>query len=179
LFLAGYRIRLRGEPGGNERKEVDVSAQQPFDTDAVHAAIGECADMPGALLPVLHGIQERLGHIPAAAVPLVANALNLSRAEVHGVIAFYHHFRDRPAGRHIVEVCRAEACQARGAGNLEAHALARLGCKFHETTTDGGVTLEPVYCLGLCATGPSVAIDGKPHSRVSPERFDALLERET
>lgn len=152
-----------------------MTSTRPSDRNAVRAAIDECAGMPGALLPMLHAIQDRLGYIPAAAVDDVAKALNLSRAEVHGVVTYYHHFRDRPCGRHRVAVCRAEACQARGARDLEAHALARLGCAFDATTADGRVTLEPVYCLGLCATGPAIAIDDRLYSRVTPERFDALL----
>lgn len=156
-----------------------MSAVHSFDTQAVQAAIDASADQPGALLPVLHAIQDRLGYIPPAAVPLVAEALNLSRAEIHGVISYYHHFRDRPCGRRLIEICRAEACQARGGGGLDAHARARLACDFHETTADGGITLEPVYCLGLCATGPAMAIDGQPFSRVTAERFDALLERDS
>jgi formate dehydrogenase subunit gamma len=147
----------------------------PAHCRAIDAAIAEHRTLPGALLPVLHAIQDRIGHIPAEFVPRVAEALNLSRAEVHGVISYYHHFRDQPGGRHLVEVCRAEACQARGARQLDQHIRERLGCAFHETTVDGRVSLEPVYCLGLCATGPAIAIDGKPISRVSPERFDALI----
>jgi formate dehydrogenase subunit gamma len=159
-------------------QEVMMTAHPSSEVNtAVQTAIDECATLPGALLPVLHGIQDSLGYIPAAAVKQVAEALNLSRAEVHGVVTFYHHFRDRPCGRHLVEICRAEACQARGARQLETHARKRLGCNLHETSADGGVTLEPVYCLGLCATGPAVTIDGKLHSRVTPERFDRLLER--
>lgn len=147
----------------------------PANSQAIDAAIAEHRTLPGALLPMLHAIQDRIGYIPADAVPRVADALNLSRAEVHGVISFYHHFREQPAGRHLVEICRAEACQARGARGLDRHAREHLGCAFHETTADGGITLEPVYCLGLCATGPAIAIDGKPISRVSPERFDTLM----
>lgn len=153
-----------------------MTADPSFDPQAIQAAIDACADMPGALLPVLHGIQERIGYIPPAAVAPVAAALNLSRAEVHGVISYYHHFRDRPCGKRVVEICRAEACQARGARRLDEHARQRLGCEFHETSTSGDVTLEPVYCLGLCATGPAISIDGQLHSRVTPERFDTLLE---
>jgi formate dehydrogenase subunit gamma len=146
---------------------------------ATDAAVRQIIDakraMPGALLPILHDIQHALGHIPADAVPLVADALNLSRAEVHGVISYYHHFRDKPAGRHVVQVCRAEACQARGADALVAHAKAALGCGFHHTSADGAVTLEPVFCLGHCAVGPNIAIDDALFARVSPQRFDQLM----
>lgn len=155
-----------------------MTTKPSFDVDAVQTAIEDCASMPGALLPVLHAIQDSIGYIPGDAVPLVATALNLSRAEVHGVVTFYHHFHDRPCGKHRVEICRAEACQARGARQLEAHAQKRLACGFHETSAQGDITLEPVYCLGLCATGPAVSIDGKLHSRVTPQRFDNLLEVE-
>ncbi|BBO21858.1 formate dehydrogenase subunit gamma [Candidatus Desulfobacillus denitrificans] len=132
-------------------------------------------DRPGALLPVLHAVQDALGHIPPAAVPIIARALNLSRAEVHGVIGFYRHFRSRAPGRHVVQVCRAEACQAVGALELEAHARRALGCGFHATCADGSVTLEPVYCLGNCACGPSVRVDDEIVGRVDARRFDELL----
>ncbi len=132
-------------------------------------------DRPGALLPVLHAVQDALGHIPPAAVPIIARALNLSRAEVHGVIGFYRHFRTHAPGRHVVQICRAEACQAVGALDLEAHARRALGCGFHATCADGSVTLEPVYCLGNCACGPSVRVDDEIVGRVDARRFDELL----
>lgn len=133
------------------------------------------ADLPGALLPMLHAIQDELGHVPEQAVPVIARGLNLSRAEVHGVITFYHHFRSHAPGRHVVQVCRAEACQAVGAVALEAHAKKCLGIDFHETTADGAVTLEAVYCLGNCAVGPSLRVDDDIVGRVTPERFDAIV----
>ncbi|OYO29272.1 formate dehydrogenase subunit gamma [Janthinobacterium sp. PC23-8] len=145
-------------------------------TEAVQAALQAHRDMPGALLPILHGVQDRLGHVPADAVPAIADALNLSRAEVHGVLTYYHHFRQQPAARRVVELCRAEACQARGAEALAGHVQRALGCGFHETSADGQVTLEPVYCLGHCAVGPNIAIDGRPYARVHAARFDALLQ---
>ncbi len=132
-------------------------------------------DTPGGLLPLLHAIQDRLGHIPPDSVPAIATALNLSRAEVHGVISFYHDFHSDPRGRHRIQICRAEACQAMGSRLLEAHAKAALGIDFGETTVDGAVTLEPVYCLGNCACSPSVRIDERVHARVSTDRFDALV----
>ncbi len=131
----------------------------------------------GALLPILHAIQAEYGYVPADAVPLVADRLNLSRAEVHGVLSYYHHFRKEPAGKLVVQLCRAEACQSVGADALAEHAKAALGCDFHETTTDGSVTLEPVYCLGHCACGPSMMVGERVHARVSPDKFDALLAR--
>jgi len=142
----------------------------------VDAALAGHRNLAGALLPVLHAIQKALGCIPSAAVPRIAHELNLSRAEVHGVISFYHYFRQRPAGRHTIYMCRAEACQAMGARALEAYAKKRLGIEFHETTADGAFTLEPVYCLGNCACSPSVLIDGELHGRVDAQRFDELLE---
>ncbi len=142
----------------------------------VRAVIDERRHLPGALLPVLHGIQDALGYVPEDAVPLIAHELNLSRAEVHGVISFYHHFRTHPPGRHIVRICRAEACQALGARALEAHAKKTLGVDFHETTKDGAITLEAVYCLGNCGCGPSVLVDDDElHARVTPAAFDALV----
>jgi len=125
--------------------------------------------VPGALLPILHEIQEELGYIPPESVPLIAKELNLSRAEVHGVITYYHHFRQTPPGRHVIRVCCAEACQAVGGEALADHARARL---------DGSdLTLEPVYCLGLCAIGPALQIDEAIlHARVTPEQFDALMD---
>lgn len=131
----------------------------------------------GPLLPVLHEIQERLGFVPPDAVPMIAAALNLSRAEVHGVLSFYHDFRSEPPGEHIVHLCRAEACQAMGSRALEAHARNRLGISFGETTANGRITLEPVYCLGNCACSPSIRIDDEIHARVSPDRFDELMAR--
>jgi formate dehydrogenase subunit gamma len=147
----------------------------PEQVVAVTAALDESRELAGALLPVLHAIQNALGHIPTAAVPAIAHALNLSRAEVHGVISFYHYFRGRPSGKHTIYICRAEACQAMGARALEAHAKRKLGIDFRQTTSDGAFTLEAVYCLGNCACSPSLLIDGELHGRVDAERFDELL----
>src|SRR5580698_4716569 len=130
---------------------------------------------PGALLPILHAVQDALGFVPADAVSLIAQQLNLSRAEVHGVVTFYHYFRTRRGGRHVVHLCRAEACQALGAVALEAPAKKSLGVDFHDTSADGAVTLEPVYCLGNCALGPSLMIDDQLKGRVSAGRFDELM----
>ena len=130
---------------------------------------------PGPLIEVLHAIQAQLGHVPPAAVPLVAAELNLSRAEVHGVVSFYHFFRTTPPGNHTVSVCRAESCQAMGGEALAAYARRRLGVDFHQTTPDGRFSLEPVYCLGNCACSPAVMIDGTLHGRVTLERLDTLL----
>ena len=131
--------------------------------------------LPGATLPILHAIQDAWGYVPDEALPRIATALNLSRAEVQGVVSFYHHFRRTPPGRHVVQVCRAESCLAMGAGALEAHARVTLGIDVHQTSADGAVTLEPVYCLGNCACSPSIRVDDDIHGRMSPRRFDALL----
>jgi formate dehydrogenase subunit gamma len=147
----------------------------PEHGETVRRIVGDLKGRPGPLLEVLHAIQAELGYVPPAAVPLVADGLNLSRAEVHGVISFYHYFRSTPAGTHTVSVCRAESCQAVGGEALAAHARRRLGVEFHQTTSDGRFSLEPVYCLGNCACSPAVMIDGRLHGRVTPERFDALL----
>ena len=139
------------------------------------------ADVPGgsapALLPVLHHVQDALRCVPAALVPEIAAALNLSRAEVHGVVTYYHHFRAAPPGRHVVQLCQAEACRAYGAEGVMAHAAARLACAPHTTRADGAVTLEPVYCLGLCASGPSAMVDGQLRGRVSTSTVDAWAAR--
>jgi formate dehydrogenase subunit gamma len=129
----------------------------------------------GALLPILHGIQDALGFVPPAAVAQIAGALNLSRAEVHGVVSFYHYFRTALPGRHTVQLCRAESCQAMGANSLIEHAKAKLGVDFHETTADGQFTLEPIYCLGNCALSPAMMVDGEIHGRVTPQRFEEVV----
>lgn len=143
---------------------------------AVAAALDANRTRAGALLPVLHAIQDRLGWVPPPAVALVARELDLSRAEVHGVVSFYRHFRTHEPGRHVVRICRAEACQALGARTLEAHAKRALGIGFDQTTTDGAITLEAVYCLGNCGCGPSVLVDADElHARVTPDAFDAIV----
>lgn len=117
--------------------------------------------LEGPLLPILHAVQAAFGHVPQAAIPQIAKALNLSKAEVHGVVTFYHDFREAPAGRHVIKLCRAEACQAMGADRVAGAVKAALGIDWHETTPDGRVTLEPVFCLGLCACGPAAMVDGR------------------
>ena len=131
--------------------------------------------LEGPLLPILHAIQEAYGHIPAAAVPLIAEKLNIGRAEVHGVMSFYHDFRTTPAGRHVVKICRAEACQSVGGADLAEAALKKLGTEWHGTTANGAVTVEPVYCLGLCAFGHAAMIDGKVVARLDEAKLDRLL----
>jgi formate dehydrogenase subunit gamma len=147
------------------------------DEASIRALAEPQAGRPGALLPILHAIQDRFGHVPDAAIPVVANVLNLSRADVHGVVTFYHFFRRHPAGRHTLYLCRAEACQSMGARELEKHVRNRLGVDFHETTADGRFSLEPVYCLGNCACSPAVMIDEDVYGRVTPARMDELLQQ--
>jgi formate dehydrogenase subunit gamma len=130
---------------------------------------------PDALIEILHGVQAVLGWVPESAVPTLADALNLSRAEVHGVVTFYHDFRRQPAGRHVLKMCRAEACQAMGCEALVERAESRLGVSCGGTSADGRVTLESVYCLGLCASGPSGMMDGRVVGRLTAPRLDALL----
>jgi formate dehydrogenase subunit gamma len=143
--------------------------------ETVSAIVARLKDLPGALLPILHAVQEALGYVPADAVPVIAEGLNLSRAEVHGVISFYHYFRDTPPGRHTIHMCRAEACQSMNQRALESHARQKLGVEFHGTTANGTFTFEPVYCLGNCACSPAIMIDGELYGRVTPDRFDAIL----
>lgn len=139
------------------------------------ALIARFAGLQGPLLPLLHAVQDELGFIPRAAVARIAEGLNLSRAEVHGVVSFYHYFREHPPGRHVLRLCRAEACQAVGCEATEAHAKRTLGIDYEGTTADGQFTLEPAYCLGNCAAGPSLMIDDKLFGRVTPARLDELL----
>jgi formate dehydrogenase subunit gamma len=141
----------------------------------IEEVVARVGDRPDALMPLLHAVQDRLGYIPVDAVPEIARALNLSRAEVHGVISFYHDFRTAPAGRSIIRVCRAESCQAMGAVELAAHIQKRLGIEFEQTSADGEYTLEPVYCLGNCACSPAIVVGADIHGRVTPERFDEIF----
>jgi formate dehydrogenase subunit gamma len=146
---------------------------------ALHAGLSaileRLKDTPGALLPILHAVQDEFGYVPPETVPHIAGALNLSRAEVHGVLSFYHYFRQTPPGRHVIHLCRAEACQSMGARALETHARQALGVGFHEATANGQFSLEPVYCLGNCACSPAVMVDGELYGRVTPERFDEVI----
>jgi formate dehydrogenase subunit gamma len=159
-------VPLRSEP----------SADLPADErSAVLESVHQNRALAGSLMPILHGIQERLGWVPPRAVPLIAFELNLSRAEVHGVLSFYHYFLQSKPGRQVIYLCRAEACQAVGAAALEAHAKRKLRADLHGTSADGRYTLEPVYCLGNCACGPSLMIDKELHAQVTPARFDELV----
>jgi formate dehydrogenase subunit gamma len=152
-----------------------LSSLTAGERSAVLEACAHLKSTAGALMPILHAVQAALGYVPRDAVPLIASELNLSRADVHGVVTFYHYFRKEPPGRHVVHLCRAEACQSVGAVALEAHAKKSLGIDFHETTADKAISLEPVYCLGNCSLGPSIMIDQELQGRVSPTRFDELM----
>src|SRR5262252_4025835 len=148
---------------------------EPWDAARGAEIIAEHAGQEGATLVILYALQEAFGYVPEAATPQVAQALNLSRAEIHGVVTFYHDFRHKPAGRHVLKLCRAEACQAAGGDALAARAEARLGVSLGSTTADDRVTLEPIYCLGLCATAPSAMLDGRLVGRLDEKRLDALV----
>ena len=158
-----------------ERAGTEVPSHEPWSAERTAQIIGEHRGLEGPLLPILHALQETFGYIDRAAEPIVAEALNISRAEVHGVVTFYHDFRETPAGRHVVKLCRAEACQAAGGDALAARAEAKLGVGFGNTTADGRVTLEPIYCLGLCSISPSAMIDGRIVGRLDEKKLDALI----
>jgi formate dehydrogenase subunit gamma len=151
------------------------AASAVHEASVVAGAIARHAAVPGGLIPLLHDVQDNLGYVPPHALPAIARAMNLSRAEVHGVVTFYPHFRQHAPGRHVVQICQAEACQSVGAAALTRHATDTLGAALHGTTDDGAVTLEPVYCLGNCACAPAVMIDGELHGRVDAGTFDALV----
>ena len=151
------------------------SVHPPHDFEQVARIIERWISTPGCLLPILHDIQAAMGHVPAGAVGQIARALNQSRAEVHGVISFYHDFRRSPAGRHVLKVCQAESCQAVGSRVLTAGIERLLGCKLGETTADGAITLEAVYCLGNCACSPALMLDGRLHGRVTEAKAERLI----
>lgn len=152
-----------------------TAVYEPWDETRGGEIIAGLRHVEGGTLVILHALQEAFGHVPEAAVPMVAQALNLSRAEVHGVVTFYHDYRREPAGRHVLKLCRAEACQAAGGDAIAARAEAKLGIAIGETTADRRVTLEPIYCLGLCATAPSAMLDGRVVGRLDDHRIDALV----
>jgi formate dehydrogenase subunit gamma len=152
-----------------------TSAYEAWTADRGAEIIAEHQHVEGGALVILHALQETFGYVPEAAIPMVAHALNRSRAEVHGVFTFYHDFRREPAGQHVLKLCRAEACQAAGGDALAARAEQKLGVKIGHTTGDGRVTLEPIYCLGLCATAPSAMFDGRVIGRLDTARLDALM----
>jgi formate dehydrogenase subunit gamma len=152
-----------------------TSACEPWNEQRGAEIIAGHRHLEGATLPILHALQEAFGYVPEPAIPMIASALSLSRAEVHGVFTFYHDFRHQPAGKHVLKLCRAEACQAAGGDALAARAEAKLGICIGNTTADERVTLEPIYCLGLCATAPSAMLDGRVVGRLDEARIDALV----
>lgn len=154
-------------------KPANVSEDQL--TATLQGIVEKHRTLPGALMPLLHAIQDTVGYVPESSYPIISKALNLSVAEVHGVVTFYHHFRTSPAGRHILQVCRAESCQSMGSTALEVHAKKCLNVDYHQTTADGALTLEPVYCLGNCALSPAVMLDEEVYGKVSAEDLDALI----
>ena len=150
---------------------------QSASTDIASRAIGiidQLKSKEGPLLPILHELQDEFGYVPQETLPLIAHALNISRAEVHGVFTFYHDYRDHPAGRHVLKLCRAEACQSMGGDALAERARQLLGIDWHGTTADGAVTLEPVYCLGLCACAPAAMLDDEVIGRLDAEQLEEI-----
>ncbi|MFV0386642.1 formate dehydrogenase subunit gamma [Paracoccus sp. (in: a-proteobacteria)] len=154
---------------------MQVNAPAPTEED-IRAIAAPLASLEGPLLPILHAVQDNFGHVPQAAVPVLADLLNLGRAEIHGVISFYHDFRETRAGRHVLKICRAEACQAMGGHALALETLEKLGIGWHDTTQNGALTVEPVYCLGLCACAPAAMLDGRVVGRLDKARMDGLLD---
>jgi formate dehydrogenase subunit gamma len=146
-----------------------------IDVSKIEAIVEANHKLAGATLPILHAIQARFGYIPDEAIPIIAEGLNLSRAEIHGVVTFYADFRTKPPGKFILQVCRGEACQAKGGGDLEQHAKHIIGCDFHETSADQTITLEPVFCLGNCGCSPSIRVGDEVFGRVDAERFDEIV----
>jgi len=156
--------------------EQPARGRQAWDRERGRAIIAKLRELPGACLPILHALQDEFGYVHPDAIPLIADALALSRAEVLGVVAFYHDFRQEPPGRHLLKVCRAESCQSMGCDALVSQLRARLGIDMEETTPDGALTLKTVYCLGNCALSPAVLLDDRPFGRVTPQRVDEILE---
>ena len=155
---------------------MQISADKSGIAERTAEIIAPYLGLEGPAMPMLHALQAAFGFVPEESVPVVANALNLSRAEVHGIVSFYHDFRHKPAGRHVVKLCRAEACQSMGADRVAAYAKERLGISWHETTADGAVTLEPIFCIGLCAAAPCGMVDDRSLARLDAGRIDGVLE---
>lgn len=141
----------------------------------INSHIAAHKNMPGGLLPLLHAIQDDIGYVPEECYPQISKALALSVAEVHGVVTFYHHFRTHPKGKHVLQVCRAESCQAMGSASLEAHTRKCLNIDYHQTSSDGAITLEPVYCLGNCALSPAVMLDDDVYGRMDAQKIEMLI----
>lgn len=167
------------ERADHKTAAMPVPAPGDWSPDIIRQEVAALQHEPGALLPILHAIQDRIGYVPEGAVPVIAEMLQQTRADIHGVISFYHHFRTHPAGSNVLEVCRAEACQARGGRALEHHVQEKLGVDYHETTSDNEFTLEPAYCLGNCACGPSIRVNNEIIGRVTPQKFDELVDKLT
>lgn len=155
---------------------MNIRAVLPNEATRILEIVEDCRHMEGPMLPLLHRIQDEFGYIPESAKQIIATALNVSRAEVHGVVTFYHDFRDHPAGRHCLKLCRAEACQSMGGDALAEKAKAMLGLDWHETAADGSVTLEPVFCLGLCAQAPAAMLDGALYARLDEDCLGDIVE---
>lgn len=153
-----------------------VTALTTQELTKIEAHIKVHKNMPGGLLPLLHAIQDDVGYVPEASYPYISKALALSVAEVHGVVTFYHHFRRHPAGRHVLQICRAESCQAMGSEKLETHVKSTLGIDYHQTSKDGAITLEPVYCLGNCACSPAVMLDDEVYGRMDAQKVKDLID---
>lgn len=154
---------------------MNIRAVAVDEATRISEIVEECRHLEGPLLPILHRVQEEFGFIPEGGKQVIATALNLSRAEVHGVVTFYHDFRDHPAGRHCLKLCRAEACQSMGSDALAEQVKASLGIDWHETTSDGAVTLEPIFCLGLCASAPAAMLDGEVYARLDKDCLTEIL----
>jgi formate dehydrogenase subunit gamma len=153
-----------------------MAEYESWNEDRARDVIAAVAVEEGRALPILHALQEVFGCVPLEAEPVVAAALNITRAEVHGIVTFYHEFRRTPPGRHVLRLCRAEACQAVGGDAVGARLRSALAIDWHETSGDGAITLEPVFCLGLCATGPAGLLDGEPVGRLTAARVERMLE---
>ncbi len=151
-----------------------LAAAKSWDAGTALSIVQQKKSLDGALMPILHALNDEFGYVDASVVPVIAEELNLSRAEVHGVLTFYHDFRKEPAGRHVVKVCRAEACQSMAGRELEDHIKQHLKVELGGTTADKRVTFEAIYCLGLCACAPSMMVDGKLHGRMTPAKFDKI-----
>ena len=158
---------------------MNVGNDSSWGPEQVRSIVTQYQSEPGALLPILHAVQDELGYIPPDCLSLIAEGLNLSRAEVHGVVSFYHYFRSAPVGNNVVQICRAESCQAMGSRALESHAKTSLKIDYHQTTADGEITLEPVYCLGNCACSPSVRVGQDVIGNMDSEKFDQLVSELT
>lgn len=154
---------------------MNIRAVAVDEATRISEIVESCRHLEGPLLPVLHKVQAEFGFIPESAKQVIAKALNLSRAEVHGVVTFYHDFRDHPAGRHTLKLCRAEACQSMGCESLAEQIKAKLGVDWHGTTSDGAITLEPVFCLGLCAQAPAAMLDGDVYARLDEDCLGEIL----